>query len=396
MDQAEIRALAREVSSLGVQTRRWLHQHPELSFQERETSAYLAEQLRQLGYEPEVGVGGGYGIKAVLRGAEPGPTIALRADIDALPIQEETGLSFASVRPGVMHACGHDMHASILLATAKALREWQPRLRGNVVFIFQPAEESLPGGAIGMIRDGVLENPHVDAIFGMHVDPLSPVGTLGFGSGRQYAAADFFDITIFGRGGHGAAPHQTIDSVVVGAQVVNALQHIHSRQIDPWDQLVISVGHFQAGSKHNIIADQALLQGTVRTMNPTLHSRVPEMMEKITAGVCAAYGATFRLDYQKGYPVLENDEAMTQLAMQAAVNAVGATSVFTRGPAMYGEDFSYYLVERPGSFGSLGVAAPGETELFPCHHPRLKVQDEAAMPIGVSYFLSLVATYLNL
>ena len=294
MSSKSLQELVREVVPFGVEARRWLHQHPELSFQEKETSAFVAAKLREMGYEPQVGIGGGYGIKAVLKGARPGRTIALRADMDALPIAEETGLPFASTVPGVMHACGHDMHTATLLATAKALRSLQGELAGNVVFIFQPAEETLPGGAISMIRDGVLENPHVDAVFGMHVDPFLPAGQLAFGAGPRYAAADMFDVIIYGRGGHGAAPHQTVDAVLVGAQVVSALQHIHSRQMDPMDQLVVTVGHFQAGSKHNIIADTALLQGTVRNMSPALRERIAAMMEQVIAGVCATYGAAAR------------------------------------------------------------------------------------------------------
>ncbi|MFZ5825392.1 MAG: M20 metallopeptidase family protein [Bacillota bacterium] len=394
MSSKSLQELVREVVPFGVEARRWLHQHPELSFQEKETSAYVAAKLREMGYEPQVGIGGGYGIKAVLKGARPGRTIALRADMDALPIAEETGLPFASTIPGVMHACGHDMHTATLLATAKALKSLEGELAGNVVFIFQPAEETLPGGAISMIRDGVLENPHVDAVFGMHVDPFLPAGQLAFGAGPRYAAADMFDVTIYGRGGHGAAPHQTVDAVLVGAQVVSALQHIHSRQMDPMDQLVVTVGHFQAGSKHNIIADTALLQGTVRNMSPALRERIAAMMEQVIAGVCATYGAGFKFDYHRGYPVLVNDPAMTEVARAAGAKTVGADSVKESPSAMYGEDFSYFLQERPGSFGSLGAREPDATECYPCHHPKLMVADEQAMPVGVAYYLNLVTTYL--
>ncbi len=385
--------LITEVVPFGVEARRHLHRHPELSFQEKETSAFVAARLREMGYEPQVGVGGGYGVKAVLRGARPGKTIALRADMDALPITEETGLPFASTVDGVMHACGHDMHTATLLATAKALKAVAGELAGNVVFIFQPAEETPPGGAIGMIRDGVLEDPHVDAVFGMHVDPFLPAGQLGFRAGPTYAAADMFDVTIYGRGGHGAAPHQTIDSVVVGAQVVNALQHIHSRQVDPFDRLVVTVGHFQAGSKHNIIADTALLQGTVRTMSDELRERIPGMIEKVVEGICTTYGARYKLEYDRGYPVLVNDPAMTEVARAAAAATVGEANVTEPPAAMYGEDFSYYLRERPGCFGALGVAVPGQ-DCYPCHHPKLHVADEKAMPVGVAYYLNLVTQFL--
>lgn len=395
MSNPRLENLVQEIAPFGVQARRFLHEHPELSFQERETSAFVRVKLTELGYTPE-SCGGGYGIKAVLRGGKPGKTIALRADMDALPMDEETGLPFASKISGVMHACGHDMHTATLLSAAKALKAIQSELAGNVVFIFQPAEETPPGGAIGMVRDGVLENPRVDAVFGLHVDPFLPVGQLAFAPGPRNAAADLFDLKIFGRGGHGAAPHQTVDSVLVAAQVVNALQHIHSRQINPFDQLVITVGHLQAGSKHNIIADQALLRGTVRIMNPDLHARVPEMMEKIITGVCATYGATCHLDYQRGYPVLIADTAMTEIARAAAVDTVGTAAVQTPEPGMYGEDFAYYALERPAAFGSLGVADPsGRGALYPCHHPKLMVHDELAMPVGIRFYLNLVTRFLG-
>jgi amidohydrolase len=384
--------LAREVVPFGVEARRHLHRHPELSFHERETAAFVAAKLADMGYDPEVGVGGGYGVKAVLRGTRPGRTIALRADMDALPITEETGLDYGSQFDGVMHACGHDMHTATLLATARALKQLQQELAGNVVFIFQPAEETPPGGAVGMIKAGILEG--VDAVFGMHVNPFLPAGQLAFGAGPQNAAADLFDLTIYGRGGHGAAPHQTVDATVVGAQVVNALQMIHSRQMDPMEQLVISVGHFQAGSKHNIIADSALLQGTVRTMSPALREQVAGMMEKIIAGVCAAYGARYEFKFEQGYPVLVNDAAMVEAARAAGTATVGADNVRANLPAMYGEDFAYYLLQKPGCFGSLGVAEPGAAECYPCHHPKLYVADEKAMPVGVHYYLNLVTRFL--
>ncbi len=265
-----------------------------------------------MGYTPQVGIGGGYGVKAVLRGGRPGKTIALRADMDALPITEATGLPYASTVPGVMHACGHDMHTATLLAVAKALTAVAHELAGNVVFLFQPAEETPPGGAKAMIEDGALENPRVDAVFGMHVDPFLPAGQLSFSAGPVNVAPDQFDLTIQGRGGHGAAPHQTIDAVVVGAQVVNALQHIHSRQISPFERLVITVGHFTGGSNHNIAS----------------------MMEQVFAGVCSSYGATYTFNYTYGYPVLVNDPAMTEVARAAGVATVGADNVHPAEPGM--------------------------------------------------------------
>ncbi|MGE5673627.1 MAG: M20 metallopeptidase family protein [Mycobacterium leprae] len=385
----------RAAAAFGVEARRWLHRHPELGFHEQETMAYVASRLREIGYEPETGIGGIYAVKAVLRGGRPGRTIALRADMDALPIQEATGLAYASEVAGIMHACGHDMHTATLLAAAKLLKPMAPELAGNVVFIFQPAEEVPPGGARTLVEAGILENPHVDAVFGLHVDPFLPAGQLSFAPGATNAAADSFSIHIQGKGGHGAAPHQTIDALVVGAQVVTALQQIHSRMISPFDQLVISVGRFQAGTARNIIADDATLEGTVRTTSPQLRERVVGLIEQVTAGVCATHGATYKCTYEYGYPVLVNDATMTEVARAAAVAAVGADAVRRSEPGMYGEDFAYYAQQRPAAFGNLGAGDPAVGPAFPCHHPKLYVADEQAMPTGLAFYLNLVTAYLR-
>lgn len=391
IDSEQMRAAA----LYGVEARRRLHRHPELSFHEQETAAYIAAQLKEMGYEPETGLGGVHGVKAVLKGGRPGKTMLLRADIDALPIQEATDLPYASEVPGVMHACGHDMHTGVLLAAAKLLRPMAPELAGNVVFVFQPAEEVPPGGAKELVKAGVLENPHVDAVFGMHVDPFLPAGQVSFAPGPVNASPDSFDIQIRGKGGHGAAPHQTVDAVVVGAQVVAALQSIHSRMVSPFDQLVVTVGRFHAGTGRNVIAGEAVLEGTVRTTSRELRERVPGLIEQVTAGVCASYGATFALKYDFGYPVLVNDAAMTDLARSVAGEVVGADRVRRAEPGMYGEDFAYYAQERPGCFGNLGVGEPGASACYPCHHPKLFVADEQAMPVGLAYYVRLVERFLG-
>ncbi|MHB9144974.1 MAG: M20 metallopeptidase family protein [Symbiobacteriia bacterium] len=388
-------AAVQDAAAYGVEVRRQLHRHPELSFQEQETAAYIAGQLRDMGYEPEQGIGGVHSVKAVLHGGRPGRTIALRADIDALPIQEEAPVPFASENPGVMHACGHDMHTATLLATARALKPLAPDLAGAVVFIFQPAEEVPPGGAVELVRAGILEHPHVDAVFGLHVDPLLPAGEMSFGAGPVNAAPDSFDIVIRGRGGHGAAPHQGIDAVVVAAQAVGALQTIHSRMINPFEPLVITVGRFEAGTARNVIAAEARLEGTVRTTSPALRERVKGLIEQVVSGICASFGATFTMDYIFGYPVLVNDPAMTDLAREAAAAVLGSEAIGQAEPGMYGEDFAYYLQERPGCFGNLGVGVPGAKERYPCHNPRLVVADEEAMPVGVAYYLNLVTRFCS-
>lgn len=385
--------LAQRIAPQAIAWRRHLHQHPELSFQEKETAAFVAARLREMGYEPQEGIGG-YGVKAVLAGgAGPGPTLALRADMDALPIQEETGLPFASVRPGVMHACGHDVHTAVLLGAAQALRELQPRLRGHVVFIFQPGEETNPGGASLMIRDGVLENPKVDAIFGLHVFPSLPAGHMAFGAGPKLAAPDEFDLTILGRGGHGAAPHRTVDAVYVAAQVVVALQGIVSRNVDPFAPAVVTVGSIHGGSKHNIIAGEVHLQGTIRTMDPAVRDLVHRRVQEVVAGVCAAYGAEYRLRFDPGYPVLVNDPAMTELARRAAQAVLGPGKVHEMPPSMGGEDFAYFLQRVPGSFARLGAGRPGDPDPAGLHSSRLNV-DEACIPTGIAYYLALALQYL--
>lgn len=394
MNSATIQELAASVAEWATACRRHLHQYPELSYQEKETSAFIEAELRQLGYEPQTGIGG-YGIKVVLQGGKgPGRTIALRADIDALPIQEQTGLPFASRKEGVMHACGHDVHTAILLGAAKALKELQPELTGQVVLIFQPGEESAPGGASLMIKDGVLEAPHVDAIFGLHVLPSLTVGLMGFGDGPRMGAPDEFDLTIHGKGGHGAHPYATVDAVYVACQVVTALQGIVSRNINPFDPVVLTVGSIHSGNKHNIIPGEAVLQGTIRTMSQPVRERMQQRIREVADGVCAAYGATASLAVRTGYPVLVNSPAETDLARAAATAVLGEERVTVMEPSMGAEDFAFYLQQRPGSFARLGAAAPDDRERAGLHTPRLNV-DERCIPVGVAYYLSLVQEFLR-
>jgi amidohydrolase len=389
----QIHALAHEVHPFAIEVRRHLHQHPELSFEERETSAYVAAHLRQMGYEPEEGVGG-YGVRLVIRGAKPGPTIALRADMDALPIQEETGLPFASLKSGVMHACGHDMHTAILLATAKAVKVWEGELSGNLVFLFQPAEEQPPGGAQAMIKAGALQNPSVDAIFGLHVNPLLPVGRMAFGAGAAMAASDRFTITIRGKGGHGAYPQNCIDPILTAAQVVTLLQQIVARNVGPFQQAVVTVGMMHAGTARNVIPDICTLGGTVRTLDPGLYESVPRRLEEVVRGVCEATGATYELEYTRGYPALVNHEKETGIARAVAEHLFGQDRIGQMTPRMGGEDFAFYLREVPGTFGHLGALPPNHPDPVGLHNGRLML-DEAAMPVGVAYYLGLIQHYLR-
>jgi amidohydrolase len=394
MDSAELKRLADFVAGWATECRHHLHQHPELSFYEKDTSKFIFTELASMGYTPVDGIGG-YGIKAVLSGTRgPGRTIALRADVDALPINEETELPFASSKPGVMHACGHDIHTAILLGTAKALRELQPVLAGQVVLIFQPAEETPPGGAAPMIDDGVLEDPHVDAIFGLHVLPTMTVGKMSLGTGALLASPTWFDITILGQGGHGGHPDLTVDAVYVASQAVLALQAIVSRNSSPFDPAVLSVGSFHAGTKHNIIAGEAKLQGTVRTMSETARSKIVRRIDEVISGICRANGASYTLSQSSGYPVLINTEAETNIAKAAADFVLGPEQVEEMEPSMGAEDFSVYLQQRPGSLAKIGCATPGEETKFGLHSPYLVV-DERVIPLGISYYLSLVQKYLK-
>ncbi|HLO02417.1 MAG TPA: amidohydrolase [Symbiobacteriaceae bacterium] len=388
----ELRQLAAGVHAYAVSARRHLHQNPELSFHEQETSAFVAAELRAMGYEPETGVGG-HGVRLVVRGARPGPTIALRADMDALPIHEETGLPFASRNPGVMHACGHDMHTATLLATAKAVKAWAGELTGNLVFLFQPAEESLPGGAKLMIEAGALQNPNVEAIFGLHVIPSLPVGQMEFGSGPVMAAPDSFRIVIRGKGGHAAFPHEAIDPVLAAGHVIVQMQQVVSRNLSPFQQAVIGISTVHGGKADNVIPDEVELVGTVRSLDPAVRAIIPGRIEAVVRGVCESVGTTYTLEYQHGYPPVVNTEAETAVARSAAQTVLGLDQVGLMLPVMGGEDFSFYLEQVPGSFGLLGARPAGEGEVYGLHTSRLFL-DEAAMRHGVAYYLGLIQHYL--
>lgn len=393
MNKEQIWSIARSVHAYGIEVRRHLHRNPELSFEEHNTHRYLAEKLSELGCRFESGLGGGTGIKAVLEGGKPGPTVALRADIDALPIQEETGLEFSSQHPGVMHACGHDVHTAILLTTARALKERQADLPGKVVLLFQPGEEKNPGGASLMVRDGVLENPHVDAIFGVHVMPFLEAGQMGFGSGALMASPDEVEVTVIGRGGHGAAPHLGVDPVLATCQIITLLQQVVARNVSPFHSAVITVGSIHGGSAPNVIPDEVHFKATVRTMDPEVRRLMPQRIEAVVKGVCDAAGATYRFDYDSGYPVLVNDAAMTEVARRAALAVLEPEQVQGMAPSMGGEDFAYYLEKVPGSFARLGAMLPGSEKPYGLHTSRLMI-DEEAITVGVAYYLSVVQEFL--
>lgn len=366
--------------------RRHLHMNPELSFQEEQTSQFVYNTLQSFG-GLELSRPTKTSVVARLIGSQPGPVLAIRADMDALPITEENTFEFASKNAGVMHACGHDGHTAMLLGTAKILSGMKGRIRGEVRFLFQHAEELFPGGGEEMVNAGVMEG--VDTVIGAHLWAPEEVGKVFLKSGPLMAAPDTFYITVEGKGGHAAHPDQTIDSIAVAAQVVTNLQHIVSRNIDPLHPVVLSVTEFHAGTAHNIIPGTVELCGTVRTFKPELRDEVPALMERIIQGITQAHGAKYSFRYEKGYRPVINDETVTAKLKEALLEAFGEDVVQDATPTMGGEDFSAFMQKAPGSFFFIGAGNKEQDIVYPHHHPRFTV-DEGALPIGVKAFVQAV------
>jgi amidohydrolase len=389
-------ALSPEVAELAesvIDLRRTLHQWPELGFQEHRTSALVAERLRALGIEVRTGVAQ-TGVLGILRGNREGKTVLLRADMDALPIEEANGAPYASQNHGVMHACGHDGHIAILLTVARVLAQCRQQFSGTVKFAFQPAEELPPGGAKGMIEEGVLENPRVDSTFGLHLWNGLPVGKIGVDDGPIMASVDRFDIVIKGIGSHGAYPHTGVDPIVVGSHVVAALQTVVSREVPPLAPVVVTVGAFHGGTAFNVIPSQAELSGTVRTVDARIREEMPARLERIVRGVTSGMRAEFSFDYTFGYPVTVNDANRAQFARQVARQIVGDANVVTAGMTMGAEDMSYFLEAVPGCYLRLGSGNSDKGLIHP-HHSALFDFDEAALPIGVEVLAQLTLAYLS-
>ncbi|MFM7887847.1 MAG: M20 family metallopeptidase, partial [Pseudanabaena sp.] len=355
----KIRADILELQPSIIQWRRDFHRFPELGFKEKRTSTAITEKLTAWGIPHQTGIAQ-TGIVATITGKKRGThkVLAIRADMDALPIQEENIVSYRSQIDNMMHACGHDGHTAIALGTAKYLWEHRDDFSGTVKIIFQPAEEG-PGGAKPMIEAGVLQNPTVDAIIGLHLWNNLPLGTVGVRSGALMAATEFFHCKIIGRGGHGALPQQTIDSILVAAQVVNAIHTIVARNISPLESAVISIGEFHAGSAVNVIADSARLSGTVRYFNPEVGLKVASRLEEVIAGICAAHGATYDLQYHKLYPAVINDYAIAELVRSVTENVIETPEgIVPECQTMGGEDMSFFLETVPGCYFFLGSANP--------------------------------------
>jgi amidohydrolase len=369
-------------------SRRHLHQNPELSDREAKTSAYVAERLRALGLDDVRTVADCYGVVAELRGAESGPIFALRADMDALPIQEENDVPYKSCNPGVMHACGHDGHTATLLGTAATLIQLREQMRGTVRFVFQPAEETV-NGAVRMCKAGAMEG--VSAVVALHGWPGMEPGQIGVRSGPMMASSDTFDITIEGKGAHAAMPHISVDPILVGAQAVLALQTLASREISPVDPVVVTVAQFHAGTAHNIIPGSAEIRGTVRCLSKTLRESMAERIERIIAGVCSAFRATYTFRYTYGTGVTVNDADMVALVSEIGRETLGAENVlFLDAPSMGAEDFSMYLEHAPGAMFRLGVGA----DKPPLHTPCYDFGDEPLAP-GIELFSRIALRYLE-
>ncbi len=375
-----------------VADRRHFHRNPELGLKEHDTAAYVAERLRKLGVEVQTGIAV-TGVVGLIHGTKPGRVVMLRADMDGLPITEETGAEYASQRPGVMHACGHDGHTAILLAVAEVLMQRREQINGTVKLVFQPAEEG-PGGAKPMIEAGVMESPHVDACFGLHLSNNHAVGTMVVQGGPVQASSDEFELIVDGVGGHGAAPHQTVDPIVVGAAIVSELQRIVSREVDPLDAAVITVGSFHAGTKHNIITRRAEMQGTIRTLNDATQDFLHQRLREVATKVAEAARATCEVRIHKLYPVTVNDEAMAEFARSIARTIVPPEQVIHSRPIMGAEDMSFFLQEAPGCFVFLG-SANAERNLHHPHHSSLFDFDEACLPTGVELLATLALSYLQ-
>ncbi len=373
-----------------VTWRRQIHQFPELSFREHQTSAFIQSLLSDWGVPFQAGIAE-TGVVALIEGSLPGPTVAIRADMDALPIQEQNEVPYRSCRESTMHACGHDGHTAIALGTVRMLQQNQQQLKGRVKVVFQPAEEG-PGGAQPMIAAGVLKDPDVEAIVGLHLWNTLPIGMVGVKGGYSMAQSDRFEINIIGRGGHGAIPQQTVDAIVVGAEVITALQTIISRNVDPLKSAVVTVGRFHAGTAFNVIAQQAEIIGTVRTFDPEVSELIPRRMEQVVAGICQAHGATFEFRYKPGYPAVDNDPQVAALVNRVARDVLGSSAPVVPEVTMGGEDMSYFLKAVPGCYFFLGSANVDLGLAFPHHHPRFDF-DETALGIGVELFLRWVENY---
>ncbi len=389
LDMIKVKEKITAIESRLIEIRRTIHMNPELGFEEFQTSKLVADELEKIGLKVRRGVAK-TGVVGLLEGTKPGPTIAFRADMDALSMEDKKDVPYASRIPGKAHACGHDVHTTILLGTAMVLSQFAAEIPGQVKFIFQPAEEG-PGGAAPMIEEGVLDG--VDVIYGLHTWVHGGVGEVGISPGPTSASADEIDIKILGKGGHGAYPHEGVDAIHLAGLVVTALHTLASRFIDPLEPNVITIGTIKGGYRRNIIADQVEMQGTVRTYNEDLRYQIKEQIEKTLAGITSAFGGDYSLEYNFGYPPLINHLEKAKNVGQVISNLPYPFKEVERAPSMGGEDFAFYLQKVPGAFFYLGTRSSEKTA-YPGHHSRFDV-DERALALGVLIFAGLVKDFFE-
>lgn len=394
MSRQELLRQAEALKDKLVEMRRDLHANPELSFQEERTAEKGAAWLRSLGLEVESGIAGTHGVLGTLDTGRPGPTLLIRGDMDALPIVEETGAAYASQTEGVMHACGHDVHTTCTLGAATLLHQHRDSLRGRIKFLLQPGEESPPGGAKILIEQGnILEG--VDAALALHVHAATPVGKLNFRFGQVLAFSSRFTITIKGVGGHAARPHLGVDAIAVAVQVYQSLQYLVSREADPVQPLVITVGSIAGGTAPNVLAGEVLLHGTVRCAEEAQAAELPGKMERVIKGVCEATKAAYVFDYLHGYPALINDVAFARAAAASAGELLGEDAILTEeNMEMGGEDFAFIARRVPSVFFRLGIGNVERGIIHPVHTSRFDI-DEAALPVGVAALARIAMDYLN-
>jgi len=390
LEQLLAQAEAAELRDEVIAWRRYMHRHPELSFAEHATAQYIEDTLRTF---PNLIVTRptATSVMARLIGGRPGRTLAIRADIDALPIQEDTGLPFSSESEGAMHACGHDGHTAIVLGAAKVLSEAQPFLAGEIRFLFQHAEELPPGGAEEMVAAGVMDG--VDWVIGAHLQSPVEVGKIGVIAGQMLASPDTFHITLTGKGGHAAEPHKAVDTIAIGAQLVGNLQLLVSRCFNPMDPLVVSVTKFIGGHTHNVIPGTVEMSGTVRCMNPEVRQEVPRRMEQIIQGITAAHGASYELKYEFGYRPVINDEEVTRVVEETAIELFGHEALYRIQPSMSADDFSAFQHKAPGTYFNIGAGNRAQGIVYPHHHPKFTI-DEGSLVIGVKMFVAVAAKLL--
>jgi amidohydrolase len=369
-----------------VEWRRDFHRHPEIAYEEERTSSVIRKFLESLNIP--VSTCAKTGLSGVLEGQPGGKTVALRADIDALPLKEEGEKEYISENPEAAHACGHDGHMAILMGAAELLSQRRDQFKGNVVFLFQPSEERIPGGAKKMIEEGALEG--VDAVFGLHLWQPLPTGSVGIVKGAMMAQPDAFSITVKGKGGHGSMPHTTVDPILVASHLVVNIQSIVSRNVDPLKPVVVSFGTVKGGTIYNIIPSEVSLTGTVRTFDSSIQSLAEERLKEIVEETCKTFGATAVFEYEKGYPPLVNHEAMVDFVLEVTGKILGEDRIQTIDPVMGGEDFAYFLQKVPGAFLFFGM---GDGMEFPHHHPAFDL-DEKALPQATLLMTSLALEYL--